>query len=80
MRSALILNDLWQHVDGTAVKLTTNAEEWMKNDSKASAMMNLSITSGQLHHIKWVTTSKQTWDILKDINESRGSVRKTTLF
>jgi len=37
MRSALILNDLWQYVDGTAVKPTTNAAEWMKNDSKVSA-------------------------------------------
>jgi len=30
MRSALILNDFWQYVNGTAVKPTTNAEEWMK--------------------------------------------------
>jgi len=60
MRSALILNDLWQYVDGTVVKPTTNAEEWIKNDSKASAVMNLSITPGQLisYHIKRIITSK----------------------
>jgi len=46
MRSALILNDLWQYVDGTAVKSTINAKAWMKNDLKASTMMNLSIISG----------------------------------
>jgi len=80
MRSALILDDLWQYVDGTAVKPTTNAEKWMKNDWKASKMMNLNITSGQLHHIKRAITSKQAWDILKNIPESRGPVRKTTLF
>jgi len=76
MRSALILNELWQYVDGTAVKLTSNAEAWMKNDSKASAMMNFSITPGQLHHIKGLTTPKQAWDILKDIHESCGPVKK----
>jgi len=53
MRSALILNDLWQYVDGTAVKPTTNAEAWMKNDSKASTVINLNITPGQLHHINY---------------------------
>jgi len=52
----------------------------MKNDSKASVMMNLSITPGQFHHIKRATISKQAWDILKDIHESRGPVRKTILF
>jgi len=36
MRSALILNNFWQYVNGTAVNPTTNAEEWMKSDSKAS--------------------------------------------
>jgi len=80
MRSALILNDLWQYVDGTVIKPITNAEAWMKNDSKASAVMNLSITPGQLHHIKRAITSKQAWGILKDIHELRGSVRKTMLF
>jgi len=75
MRSALILNDLWRYVNGTAVKPATNAEAWMKNDSKASAMMNLSITPGQLHHTERATTSKQAWDIHK----SRGPVKKTTL-
>jgi len=39
MRSVLILDDLWQYIDGTAVKQTTNAETWMKNDSKASAVI-----------------------------------------
>jgi len=37
MRSALILNDLW-HVNGMAVKPTTNAETWMKNDLKGSGI------------------------------------------
>jgi len=76
----LILNDLWQYVDGTVDKPITNAVAWMKNDSKPSAMINLSIKSGQIHHVKRATTSKRAWDILKDIHESHGSVRKPTLF
>jgi len=70
MRSVLLLDDLWQYVNGTAIKPTTNAEAWMKNKSKALTVMNLSITPEQLHHIKRTTTSKQAWDILKDIYES----------
>jgi len=54
------------------IKPPRNAEAWIKNDSKASAVMNLSITSVQFHHIKRATSSKQAWDILKDIHESRG--------
>jgi len=47
------------YVDGTAVKTITNAEMWMKNDSKASVAKNFGITSGQLYHVKRATTSKQ---------------------
>jgi len=74
MRSALILNDLWQYIDGTAFEPTTNTKVWMKNDSKASVVLNMSTTSGKLYHIKWAT--KQAWVTLKDIYVSRGPVKQ----
>jgi len=50
VRFSTIYGTMW------AVKPTTNAEAWMKNDSKA--VINLNITAGQLHHIKRATPSK----------------------
>jgi len=46
MKSALVLNDLWPYVDRTTVKPIINADAWVKNDSKALALINLSITNG----------------------------------
>lgn len=51
----------------------------MKKDAKALALINLSITHSQLSHVKRAETSKA-WDILKRIFESKGPVRKATLY
>ena len=80
MKSVLIFNDLWSYVDGTEVKTDANVADWTKKDSKALALINLSITHGQLNHVKRATTSKQAWDGVKAVFESRGPVRKAALY
>lgn len=80
MKSVLVFNDLWPYVDGTEAKPEQNAEEWTKKDSKALALINLSITHSQLNHVKKATTSKRAWDGLQLVFESRGPVRKAALY
>lgn len=80
MKSILVYNDLWQYVNGTEVKPAENAQNWMKKDAKALALINLSITHSQLSHVKKAETSKRAWDILKGVFESKGPVRKATLY
>lgn len=80
MKSILVFNDLWQYVDGTEMKPAENAQEWLKKDAKALALINLSITHGQLNHVKKAVSSKEAWDGLKAVFESRGPVRKAALY
>ena len=80
MKSVLIFNDLWSYVDGTEVKTDANVAVWTTKDSKALALINLSITHGQLNHVRRATTSKQAWDGVKAVFESRGPVRKAALY
>jgi hypothetical protein len=80
MKSVLVYNDLWQYVDGTEVKPRENAHDWIKKDSKALALINLSISHSQLNYVKKAETSKGAWDCLKGIFESKGPVRKATLY
>lgn len=80
MKSVLVFNELWQYIDGTDVKPLANAQDWIKKDSKALALINLSITHGQLNHVKKAATSKKAWDGLKAIFESRDPVRKAALY
>lgn len=79
MKSVLVFNELWSYVEGTQEKMESNAQEWTNKDSKALALINLSITHGQLNHVKRTTTSKDAWDILKTTYESRGPMRKAVL-
>nr|XP_012149732.1 PREDICTED: uncharacterized protein LOC105663683 [Megachile rotundata] len=80
MKSVLVYNDLWQYVDGAEVKPTEDAQDWARKDSKALALINLSISHSQLNHVKKASTAKAAWDILKEVFESKGPVRKVTLY
>ncbi|KMQ83551.1 retrovirus-related pol polyprotein from transposon tnt 1-94, partial [Lasius niger] len=80
MKSVLVYNDLWQYVDGTEVKPPENAQNWIRKDSKALALINLSISHSQLNYVKKAETAKEAWDCLKGIFESKGPVRKATLY
>lgn len=80
MKSVLVFNDLWKYAEGTEIKPAADAQEWIRKDSKALALINLSITHSQLNHVKKATTSKEAWDGLKTVFESRGPVRKAALY
>jgi len=80
MRSVLVFNDLWHYVDGSEAKPNVNAQDWLKKDAKALALINLSISQNQLNYVRKAETSKQAWDGLVAIHESRGPVRKAALY
>ncbi|CAK9829718.1 Retrovirus-related Pol polyprotein from transposon TNT 1-94 [Anthophora retusa] len=80
MKSILVLNDLWPFVDGTEEKPAENAQEWIKKDTKALALINMNIKQSQLHHVKKANTAKEAWGKVKAIYELKGPVRKVTLY
>ncbi|CAK9820287.1 Retrovirus-related Pol polyprotein from transposon TNT 1-94 [Anthophora plagiata] len=80
MKSILVINDLWPYVDGTERKPAENANEWIRKDMKALALIHMNITQSQLHHVKKAKTAKEVWDKLEGIFESKGPVRKVTLY
>lgn len=49
MKSVLVFNELWAYVDGSLVKPERDNEDCIKKDSKTLALINLSITHGQLN-------------------------------
>lgn len=67
MKSVLVFNDLWKYAEGTEIKPAADAQEWIRKDSKALALINLSITHSQLNHVKKATTSKEAWDGLNGV-------------
>lgn len=44
------------------------------------ATIILSITPMQIAHVKHCVTSKDTWNIVQEIQRAKGPVRKVTLF
>lgn len=51
-----------------------------KKDDKALALILLSVEEGQLSHVKKAKTSREAWENLRRIHESRGSVRRAALY
>lgn len=80
MKSVLICNELWSYANGSEVKTEENRVEWTRKDQKALAMITLSISRGQLNHVKKAETSHAAWTELERIYESKGLVRKATLY
>lgn len=80
MRSVLICNELWSYVSGAIVKTEQNRAEWTLRDDKALALITLSVKTNQLSHIKRAQSSKEAWDTLVQMYESRGPVRKASLY
>ena len=52
MKSDLVYNDLWQYTDGTIEKpeqgTADQVQTWVKRDSKALALINLSVSPASL--------------------------------
>lgn len=80
MKSILICNDLWGYVSGTIIKTEENAVGWTLKDQKALALIILSVSRGQLNHVKKSETSLAAWEDLRRVYESKGPVRKATLY
>lgn len=81
MRSILVCNDLWGYVNSTVELTDENASTWTMKDQKALALIVLSVSRGQLNHVKRVEISKvASWLELKRVHESKGPVRKATLY
>jgi len=88
MEALLVKNDEWEYVNGTKVKpevvpndaASLRAEaEWIKNDNKAKSDIILSISASELKQVKGCATSREVWQKLESIYQSRGPARKATL-
>jgi len=81
MRMVLLTKDLWDVVDGSAVKPPSGdgALEWEKKDQKALAYISLTLNPVEQHHILDCTTAKAAWDVLKKLYEGKGRNRKFLL-
>ncbi|CAF4883094.1 unnamed protein product [Pieris macdunnoughi] len=77
----LIKSDVWGYVDGSIKKPAEPAEAllWEAADAKARAEIILSISPGELRHIKGTSTSRECWFKLESIFASSGPAKKATL-
>lgn len=84
MRSVLIHGSLWDFVSGKAVKPekkdAENYAAYVAKDEKALASILLSVKSNQLLHVKSCKTSKEAWDKLIAVYQSKGPARRVSLF
>ncbi|CAK9833204.1 Retrovirus-related Pol polyprotein from transposon TNT 1-94 [Anthophora retusa] len=80
MKSVLRFNDLWGYVNGTVPKPEENCAAWITKNEKALDVITLSIQPDQYNHIKRAKTSKEAWEMLKGIYESRRPMRQCVLF
>lgn len=88
MQALLTKNDLWQYVNGKEIKPEpvvgdlNRAKEistWEKNDEKTKSEIILSICASELKQVKGCKTSKEMWNKLEGIYQSKGPARKSML-
>ncbi|KMQ86259.1 retrovirus-related gag-pol polyprotein [Lasius niger] len=88
MEALLIKNDAWAYVNGEykkppLIEGDANSEAqikiWIKNDNKARSDIILSISPPELKQVKGCTTSREVWQKLESIYQSKGPARKATL-
>ena len=87
-RALLIKTEGWQYTSGENVKpepaeLDPNRpaeiQAWKIGDQKALADLILSISSLELKHVKHCKTSRELWNKLEEIYQSKGPARKATM-
>lgn len=79
---ALLIKNTWKYVSGTCVKSSEPAEAvatWESNDAKAKSDLILTICPSELKQIKNCVTSKDIWEKLHNVYQSKGPVRKAML-
>lgn len=88
MEALLIKNDAWNYVKGRNDKQELVAGDeasaaavnaWETGDSKAKSDIILSINPTELKQIKGCGSSREVWQRLEGIYQSRGPARKATL-
>ncbi|XP_077282635.1 uncharacterized protein LOC143908749 [Temnothorax americanus] len=88
MQALLVKTEGWQYVSGKNTKPALVANDpasetavrtWEINDKKAKSDIILSISPPELKHVKGHNTSKEVWDRLHVIYQSRGPARTATL-
>ena len=82
VEALLIKIESWKYVEGILQKPAeppAEVERWENNDAKARSDFILAICSSKLKQIKNCTTSKEIWDKLHNVYQSKGPARKATL-
>lgn len=81
VEAILIKNDAWGYVNGSIIKPAEPAEaaKWEIGDSKAKSDLILSISPGELRHLRGCKTSREVWMKLHNIHASKGPAKKATL-
>lgn len=88
MEALLVKNDAWSYVSGETVKpevaagdeaSATRLKKWETADRKAKSDIILSISPTELKQVKGCETSREVWDKLASIYQSKGPARKATL-
>lgn len=86
MEALLVKSDAWSFVSGETVKLVagdetsaTRLKKWETADRKAKSDIILSISPTELKQVKGCETSREVWDKLASIYQSKGPARKATL-
>lgn len=87
MKALLIKNDAWGFVSGVKVKPepTANNEnaaavaQWELEDSKAMSDILLGISASELKQVKECATSRELWQKLETVYQSKGPARKANL-
>lgn len=81
VEALLTKNECLGYVTGLIVKPTDEelARQWELADGKAKADIILAISSGELKQVKGCKSSKDVWDKLSSIYESKGPARKASL-
>lgn len=88
MKALLIKNDAWNYVNGNIVKpelvagnqeSATEVRRWETADQKAKSDIILSISPTELKQVRGCDTSREVWNKLSSIYQSKGPARKATL-
>lgn len=81
VQALLIKSESWKYVCGKCVKPAdaTQANLWLENDEKAKSDLILAISPPELRQINNCNTSKEVWDKLHSVYQSRGPARQAML-
>ena len=66
--------NVWSIVNGDELKPAGAAgTDWEKRETKAKVLLRMSVNDNIIPHIRDCKTSKETWEVLKDLYETSNS-------